>query len=238
MDTPAVVEDVNVPRAGEIREQINKLISTTNSSTFDIAELLYEVKFNRYFKGWGFDSFSKYAKSLELKYSKSFYLVRIVENMKAAALERSVYEPVGLAKLRLIARIDPAGEFEGTPMPMVIRELTLKAKDMTTEDVQLTVEKILGLVEDESMVWINFHLKKSARDNVVKVALAQIKKHLPQTQDEEGKFHDASDGVALEMMAANLLADPNYADPEEAQNENEAQPESNAGGELPAETEG
>jgi hypothetical protein len=181
-----------------------------STDTFDLAELLYEVKSKHYYNDWEFESFNKYAKSLEgVKYTKCYYLVAIVENGLAAALSRAEYEPVGLQKLRMIARLKPAGEYNSIPMPLVIRELTLKAKGMTPEEVNLEVEKILGLAEDESLVWVNFKVKKLARENVIRPALELIKKHMGQTEDDEGVMHDASDGAALEMMAANTLADTN-----------------------------
>ena len=216
MATQVIVGEVDAGRATQCRRTINKLISTANSSTFDLAELLFEAKSKNYYSGWGFESFSKYVKSLEFKVAKSYYLVRIVENMKAAALERAQYEPVGLAKLRVISRLKPDTEYNGTPVSMLIRELTLKATDMTLEEVQFEVDTILGLTEDESMVWLNIRCKKSAREDVIKPALALAKKHLGTkpaegVEGEEGQQKDESDGRALEMICANFLADPNYA---------------------------
>jgi hypothetical protein len=99
---------------------------------------------------------------------------------------------------------------------LLIRELTLKATDMTLEEVQFEVDTILGLTEDESMVWLNIRCKKSAREDVIKPALALAKKHLGTkpaegVEGEEGQQKDESDGRALEMICANFLADPNYA---------------------------
>ena len=37
-----------------------------------------------------------------------------------------------------------------------------------------------------------------------------------QQKDEEGEYHDASDGAAMEMVFANWLADPNFDPPEDA----------------------
>ena len=108
-------------------------------------------------------------------------------------------------------------------MPIIIRELTLKAPQMTPEEVVFEVETILGLTLDESLVWLNIKLKKLARENCVKPALALAKKHMPesQTKDAEGNFIDPSDGAALEMICANFLADPNY---------NPSEPEPNTNG--------
>lgn len=224
--TQAIVGEVEAGRATQVRRQINKLISQANSSTFDLAELLYEAKTKLYFTGWGFESFSAYAKSLEVKYSKSYYLVRIVENMIAAGLERPQFEPVGLAKLRLIAKLKPDTEFKGTPVSLLIRELTLKAPELSLEEVQIEVDTIMGLVADESMVWWNVRMKKLARENVVIPAVACMKKFIGTQPSEEGEGQQAevSDGRALELICANFLADPNYEVPEAPQPPTEDEP--------------
>ena len=170
----AIVGDAEAGRAAKVRREINKLIAGVNLSTFDLAERLYDVKTNQYFTAYGYESFSKFVKDLSgLKYSKGFYLTKIVSLMKGAALEREQYEPVGLTKLRAISKLSLEGEFSGVPMPLVINQLTLKAADMDYEQVVEEVNKILGLTEDESMVWLNFSVKKNVRDlNFVESAVA------------------------------------------------------------------
>lgn len=217
MSDQVIVGEQEAGRAASVRRAINKLVAGTNTTTFDLAELLYESKTKNYYTGWGFESFSKYARSLAIKYTKSYYLVRIVENMNAAALEREQYEPVGLLKLRIISRLKPDTEYNGTPVSLLIRELTLKCGQMTAEELQYEVDTIMGLTEDESMVWINVKVKKLARENVIKPALEKAKKHIGTTPspEEEGQHVDAMDGRALEMICANFLADPNYDTPED-----------------------
>jgi hypothetical protein len=212
-DEQVVVGDAEAGRAASVKRAINKLISGVNTSTFDLAEKLYEVKTNQYFTAYGYESFSKFVKDLSgLKYSKGFYLTKIVSLMKGAALEREQYEPTGLTKLRVISKLSLEGEFNGVPMPLVVRELTLKAAAMDYEQVVEEVNKILGLTEDESMVWLNFSVKKSVRDLVILPAIELAIKHLPssQTKDDEGNHIDPSKGVAMESICANFLADPNF----------------------------
>jgi hypothetical protein len=218
VEVAGVVEvgEQDVSRAAQCRRQINKLVKASAVTTFDLMDLLHEAKSKNYFAGWGFDSFSKFAKSLDIKYSKSYYLVAIKENMIAAGLEREQYEPVGLGKLRVISFLDPEVEYNGTPVSLLIRELTLKAKEMSLEEVQFEVDTILGKTEDESMVWWNVHLKKLARENVIVPGLTKAKRFMGQQQDEEGEYHDASDGAAIEMIVANFLADPNFDTPDDA----------------------
>lgn len=218
MPEQVLVGEVETGRAATVRRQINKLIAVSNTSDFDLSDLLYETDTKLYYTAWGFESFSKFAKSLALKYTKSYYLLKIKKNMVAAGLEREQYEPVGKTKLRSISRLNPESEFNGTPVNLLIRELTLKAGQMTPEEVNFEVDTIMGLTEDESMVWVNLKVKKLARENVIKPAFEKMKKHLG-TQpdpDNEGQYVEASDGRALEMIAANFLADPNYDTPDDS----------------------
>ena len=148
-----------------------------------------------------------------------------------------MYEPVGLTKLRSISVLNKEleKEFNGVPMPLVVNQLTLKAEQMSAEEVQFEVDTILGLTADESMVWVNFHVKKVARENVIQPALALMKKHMGSIgPDEEGMYKDPSDGAALEMMAADILADPNYNTEESSPSaeETSAQPEADMEAEL------
>lgn len=210
-DPAAIVETVEDARAEEVKRRINKLIKATNVNTFDLAELLAEAKQKGFYTKWGFPTYSQYAKSLEIKYAKAYYLVDIVETMRAAGVLRSEYEGVGLGKLRIIAELEPEDEYKGVPVVTLINELTKKAGQMSTEEVRAEVDRIKGKTADESMVWLNFHLMKLARENTVKPALALMKKHIGSVgQDEEGNSLDASDGRCLEMICANFLADPNY----------------------------
>jgi len=214
--TTVITGEVEAGRAATVRRAINKIVGQVNSNTFDLAELLHEAKAKLYYTGWGFDSFSKYAKSLAIKYTKSYYLVRVVENMTAAGLTREQYEPVGMTKLRMISRLKPDTEFKGTPVSLLIRELTLRAPELRPEEVQYEVDTIMGLTEDESMVWWNVKLKKLARENVIVPAISRMKKFIGSqpSEEDEGQQAEASDGRALELICANFLADPNYEVPE------------------------
>lgn len=198
-------------RASQVRRRINKLIKQVNTNTFDLAEYLHEAKQKNYYTTWGFETYTEYAESLKIKRSRAYYLVDVVETMKRAAVSRPEFEQVGMSKLRIIARLDPDTEYNGTPVVMLIRELTLKAAQMTEQEVQAEVDKIQGKVGDDSMVWMNLHIKKIARENVCKPALGLIKNVIGSVGvDEEGNAIDASDGAAFEMACANILSDPNF----------------------------
>jgi hypothetical protein len=204
-----IVGEQEAGHATKVKKQIDNIIDNVNTSTFDLAELLHEVKKQGYYDQWGHESFGDYAKSLDLKVSKSYYLVRIVDTMEIVGLKREEYEPVGIAKLRLIAKLKPEGEFKGKPMSEVIRELTLKAKELEPEEVKEAVNILNGLTGDDSIVWLNLAVKKSVRDAVIRPAIEVAKKNIGSVgKDEEGDAKDASDGAALEVICADFMSDP------------------------------
>jgi hypothetical protein len=212
----AVVGESVAGQAAKVRDEINNLIAGVNTSTFDLAERLHEVKSQQYYVAWGHDTFGQYAKSLDLKVSKSYYLVRIVENMTAAGLTREQYEPLGIAKLRVISKLDLVEEgkpvmYNDLPMTDYVYEMvTNLAMDMPLEDVQQAVDKLQGKTGDDAMVWLNISMKKAARDNVVLPAIEVAKLHLGTSGvDADGKAKDASDGRAVEVICADFMSDPN-----------------------------
>ena len=210
---PAIVGEAVAGQATKVLAQINAIIKDTNTSTFDLAELLHEAKKNMYYLKLGFDTFGDYGKSLDLKITKLYYLVKIVENMDGAGVSRDEYEPVGIAKLRLISKVDlftkDGGVIWNTPeltMAECVKGLVEKAKDLSLEEVQQVVEKLRGKTGDDATVWLNIAITKAAREIVLQ-AFAQMKLEIGSVgQDADGKYIDASDGRALEMLAAEYLA--------------------------------
>jgi len=72
LNPPAVIGEAIAGQAAKVRIQIDNLIAGVNTSTFDLAELLHEAKAQQYYIAWGHDTFGQYAKSLDLKVSKSY----------------------------------------------------------------------------------------------------------------------------------------------------------------------
>jgi len=215
INTPTIIGEAVAGQAAKIFTEINNLIAGVNTSTFDLAERLHEVKVNQYYITLGHETFGSYAKSLDLKVSKSYYLVRIVENMTTAGLARAQYEPLGIAKLRVISKVnlienDELVMYNDLPMIDYIHEwVTSTAKDMSLKDVEQVVDKLQGKTGDEAMVWLNISLKKTARDNTVLPAIETAKLHLGTSgTDADGKAIDASDGRALEIICADFMSDP------------------------------
>lgn len=219
MDEQVIVGEAVAGQAKKTLKQINELIKGVNTSTFDLAEKLYAVKKNAWYAS-DYDSFGDYAKGLDLKVSKSYYLVKIVEAMTYAGVPRAEYELLGIAKLRTISRINLAepGAVEK------IKALVSGAATKDLEEVAQDVAAAQGLTGEDAMVWLNITLKKAARDEVVKPALEMAKKQIGSVGvDEDGNAKDASDGAALESICGDFLADPNNAFDTDALKQDEQQ---------------
>lgn len=204
--TVAVVGEAVAGEAAKIKKQINDIIHGVNKSTFTLAELLHEVKVKQYYAP-KFETFGQYARSLDLKVSKSYYLVRIIENMLIAGVSKETYEPVGIAKLRVISKLDPTSDFEGKSMTTYIKGLVETAKDVEMDTLKEAVAHLQGQTGDEARVWFNINVGKSARDNVILPAIELAKKNLGTVATVDGEPQDASDGRALEIICAAFLAD-------------------------------
>ena len=209
---PAVVGEAVAGQATKVLAQIYDIIKDTNKHTFNLGELLYEVKKNKYYLKLGFDTFSSYGKSLDLRITKLYYLSKIAETAEGVGIPRSVYEPVGTAKLRLISKIDlfdkdgKAVMYGDLTMAECVKGLFEKAKDLSLEEVQQVVEKLRGKTGDDAIVWLNIGITKAARE-IVRQAIELMKLNIGTVgQDEDGKHVDASDGRAIELICADYLS--------------------------------
>lgn len=212
---PAIVGEVQAGRSQEVRNKLEGLLKTLQKSTFDVAELLHEVKSKGYFNTWGYATFKDYVAELDIKTRKAQYLVRIVDVMEALELDRNTYEPIGLSKLREITSLDPNGTYtnpktgEVEPLKDYIGVLIEKGKDLSLDEIKETVKTLKGLTGENELVWLNFSVKKAALEETIRPALDLAKMQIGSVgRDDEGNAVDASDGRALEVIAIEYLNDP------------------------------
>lgn len=205
-----IVDEAKKVRPGVVRSSITKLLKGLNTNTLDLAELLHEAKNEGYFSQWGYDTFRGYLKEIDIKSSRAYYLIRIVEVMKKSNVPRPVYDNIDITKLIAISNLEPEGEFNGKPMPEVINHLTANAGNMDLAGVKAAVAQIQGKDPKDEFVWLNISVKADARDSVIRPALEAAKASIGSVgKDDEGFSKDASDGNALEKICADFLSDPN-----------------------------
>jgi len=214
-ETP--IELVGEAVAGEATQTlklVKALIKGLSSNTFDLADALHRVKKNKWYTP-KFSTFAEYAKNLDIKLSKCYYLVRITETLETVGVHRSEYEGVGIAKLRAICRLDLTDEngdqkvYEGKPAVEVIKDLIAQAPAHSPEAVDETVKKLQGLMGDNARVWENVSLTVAQRESWRK-AVALAKLNIGSVgKDEDGNYKDASIGSCMEVIAMSYILDPN-----------------------------
>ena len=208
-----IVGEAEAGESSKKRKQLQTLIKGINTSTFDIMDLLHEIKTKKFYSP-KYETFIDYAKTLDMKVTKAYYLVRIRENMHLASVPREKFEPVGIAKLRIISSIDLIDSENKVKQDAVtkVNELIDAAGTTEPEDIKVSVDTFKGHVGEEAFEWLNIKIKKSAKA-VVRQAFDVIKAQSGSVGvDADGRAKDVSDGTALERLAADFLADPNNAE--------------------------
>jgi len=214
LNPPAIHGPVVPGKAAAARAELEQLIKKINKSQFDMGDLLLTIKQNGYYEGY--NSFFEYTRSLGLKDSKVRYTTRISEVMTELNIPREKYEPLGVAKLRAITSLDTKGNWTNpdskaeTPLVAFIQGFVEEGDKLSLEEVQQHVRTLKGEVGENAMGWLHLYMKQLAIDNVVKPAFELAKLHIGSvSKDEDGNSKDASDGRALEVIAAEYLNDPN-----------------------------
>lgn len=211
---PAIVGEAVAGESVQSRRKVEHLVNyLVGAGNFDLGDELYKIKRNHWYQDWGYSTFHEYATSLGMKRSKSQYLCRIAELMDELGIPREKYEPVGVSKLRHIAKLDPAGTWtnpetaEVTSLKDFILGFIEKGPTMTNDEVAQHVRTLRGFVGENDITWINIAVLRSALTNTVRPALECAKALIGDTgRDNEGIACEASDGRALEMISADFLS--------------------------------
>ncbi len=196
------------------RAELVSLISSVNSSTIDIAYLLYKVKNEGYYQA-ECPTFKEYIKTLAIKERKAQYLTRIVEVMDTIGFGRDQYESLGIAKLREITSLDPHGIWKNpvdgseTPMKDFILELVKEGPDLTIDEIKKSVRTLKGLVGESDIVWKNIPFTRLALEKTINPALELTRANIgTMSKDDEGVAKEASEASCVEMWAVEYLNNP------------------------------
>ena len=218
-DIVIVGEAVSGERA-EVQKALKKCIKLLNTSTFDIAELLFKAKSKHLYTE---PTFADFVKTLDIKPRRAQYLETLAEVMSAANITRAEYEPIGVTKLRVITRLDPAATYTNPDTnvaePMVdyivgLVELATQHPEKTANDLEQSVRVLLGEVGDNDMTWLNIRLLRLTKENIVDKAFEKAAINIGSVAtDAEGVEQDASDGRKLEIICAEYLTDA-HSNPE------------------------
>ena len=210
----AIVGEAVAGEAAQTLADVKKLVKGLAVNTFDLFEKLHKVKKNKFYAP-KYNTFGEYAKTLDLKLSKAYYGVKLVEVMEACGIPRAQYEPVGIAKLRLLSRVDlvdaegEAKKFNGIPVTLLIKNMVETADSLSPDTIEAEVRKIQGLVGDNAPEWENIPMTAGQRAKWNE-AVELAKKNIGSVgKDEDGQYKDASVGACAEVIALSYVQDPN-----------------------------
>lgn len=216
---PAIIGEAvagqSAKRRLEVRKELDKLNNVLLDSTFDIADLLAEIKENHFYEP-DYESYPDFVeKAMDMKASKGRYLVNISQGTKALGIPRSKYATIKISKLREIFSLKTSDTYldpvtnKSQPMKDFILALVEQANDLSLKDIAGEVKKLKGLVGDDELVWINTCVKRTVRDNVIIPARELARQRLgSQGKDSTGDPIEYSDGACEELICAEFLADP------------------------------
>lgn len=216
---PAIVGEAVAGEAAATLADVKKLVKGLSVNSFDLAEKLHKVRAKKFYAP-KFNTFGEYAKTLDLKLSKVYYLTKLVKVMSACQIPREVYEPVGIAKLRIVSRIatenrdgGPKMYDLGTGLPVtgveVVQVIMKHAETQDPAELEKFVRKVNGQVGDNTPTWVNIRMTEGQRAKWEE-AVNLAKKHIGSvSKDADGNYQDASEGYCAEVIAVNYLLDPN-----------------------------
>lgn len=217
MHEQVIVGEQVAGRAARVREKLKDLTNDVKSSTFDLADLLFEAQENNYPSQWGFASTVEYGREeLGLKKRKVQYLTRITKVCRQVGLKRERYEPSGTSKLREICSLNPDGsywnvaEHVSEPLDEHIVRLILDSDKLNVEQVKLEVAKLKGQIGKDRRVFRSYSTDITTWTNTISTAIETARRMLgSKGRDEEGNAREYSEGECYECICASFNADPN-----------------------------
>lgn len=218
-NVPAIVGEAVAGEATQTLAEIKKLVKGLSVNTFDLAEKLHAVKSKKFYAP-KFDTFGEYVKTLDLKLSKAYYLTKFVEVMTACQIPRAVYEPVGIAKLRVVSRVEltqPDGTPKmydlGTGLPVtgveVVQAVMKHAETQDPKELEQFVRKVNGQVGEYAPTWYNISMTEGQRAKWEEAVSLAKKNFGSVSKDADGNYVDASEGRCAEVIALSYLQDLN-----------------------------
>jgi hypothetical protein len=214
--TSGIVGEAVAGQAAQLRKRALKLIDLQETCQYDLGETLMEIQDKALYTQWGFNTYSEWIKTTVLKTSKSRYLPQIARVMAAIGVPREKYEPLGRAKLRVIASLNPTDVYvhpvskEETSMHNFIAAITdnaiTKGDEYPLKEIKKHVRTLKGITGDRDITFFGFPILRLALDNVVTPAIEHCQAIIGSVgKDDEGKSIDASVGTCIERICAEWM---------------------------------
>jgi hypothetical protein len=186
-------------RITHVRRRLTSIRQQVDDLYLETGQLLREAHQNRYFIGWGFDSFEQYAESeLRMRRRKAFYLISVADAFHRLAIQPAEREGISLSNAVELAA---ATREHGQPLeitPERREELLQAARTQTTRELRQTLRDERGLPPVEFSA-CNFAVTTDQK-LIIDQALEACRRQAGATEDE------ISRGRLLELVCAEFLA--------------------------------
>jgi len=214
-----IVGEAVAGEAAKTKKRIETLLKGLKQSSFDLAETLHKIRANGWYRP-DFDTFTDYLKSLEsgLDVQKQTlkYLEHIADVMEQVGIERNIYEPIGISKLREITSLDPKGTWtspktgETYPLKDFIVDFVEKAESMDYNDLKQQVKTLKGFVGEHDIENRTFGWTKETIEKTIDPAIELARRNIGSVarDKETGEAIDASPSRCVEMWAVEFLTNP------------------------------
>lgn len=217
LDAPSVSES-DTRRVDYVRKRVGEIDTTITLGSFEMGDLLAEVKDNDYWRDYKYETFAEYVKSagIDISPRQAEYLVKISKVSKTLNIPRAQLVKARNSKLKSIYELDlyktitdPA-TLVVESMADIMRQLVADAPNKTLKEIQEIVKSLKGEEElEDELVWMSLPVRRDAKQ-VVTSAIELAQQMAGTTLDiltkEEKNLSTAS---ALELICAEFLADPN-----------------------------
>jgi uncharacterized protein with ParB-like and HNH nuclease domain len=196
-------------RAQAVDAQIRELRVNLVDNFLHLGELLSEAKENNYAEALGYDNFAHWLEEsgVDMSERQAYYLIKIINNARGLGISREELAGAKMSKLKEIFTLDP--ETQGDK----IKQLVADSGSLKLDDIRERVHQARHADGQERLTWRNFKVSESQAETI-DAAVERAKRELGTIiEHDTGEVIEPTDGRALEMMAADFLAnpDPNLA---------------------------
>lgn len=215
---PAIIER-DSRRSDEVRKRVGEIDTTLTLSTFELGDLLAEVKQNSYWSEWKFESFDDYIKKSGADISKTQVrnLIQISVVSKLLGISKTKLAKARNTKLTLIYSLDPnvtvtdSATLVEEKMSDIMVKLVDDAPNKTVAEIKEIVKRLKNETEEPAgeLTWMNLPVRRDAKEVVtsaIELASALSGTTLDAVTKEE---KDISMATSLERICADFKADPN-----------------------------
>jgi hypothetical protein len=192
-------------RPQEVLNQINILKNNMFSNIIDMAELLSEVRRNKYNLEYGYSSFKDWIDNsgLDLSERSAYYLINVYDRSLELGIDKERLKRTKISKLKEIFSLKNA-------TPAELRKLVDKSEDLSLKQIQDEVRIIRYEGKEDTYSFITLKVADADWKAYIEPAINTVRAEAGSNYDSTtGDPLDISYTQAIVLICQDYLADPN-----------------------------